>query len=158
MSKFTPIDESEYKARNVLSAGWYPATITECMERLSNNGNLMFESKIQVFKDDGSFRVITAHIMADGKAAFQLRSAAEAFGVLDEYKAGSLGEDDLKGKSGFVKVAVDVDASGVYPDKNKITDFRKSLPGTVKAADLPKAQPAKSKKQAEEDFGDSVPF
>ncbi len=162
MSKYTPVDEEQYATRNILAPGWYPATISNapdgCVERLSSNGNLMFETKFQVFKDDGSFRLITAYVMAEGKAAYQLRSCAEAFGVLEEYKAGNLSEEDLKGKNGYVKVVTDIDKDGLYPDKNKIADFRKSMPGTVSAKDLPKFKPMKSKKEAEADLDDSIPF
>lgn len=159
MSKFTPVDETEYRQRNVLLAGWYPATISDapdgCVEKLSKNGNLMFETKFQVFTENGSMRMLTSYIMADGKAAFQLRSAAEAFDVLEQYKAGTLSEEDMKGKSGYVKVAVQSDPDGVYDDKNVIRDFKKSAPGTIKASDVPKPT---STNKASEDLDDGIPF
>lgn len=161
MGKFEPIDEKEYKARNTWPAGWYSATISDapdgCTERMSNSGNMMFETKIQVFNEDGKMRLITAYILAEGKAAFQLRSAAEAFGVLDEYRAGTLTEDDLKGKSGYVKLGIQIDKDGVYPDKNVIADYKKTMPGTVKAEDIKKPKP-QTKKQTEDDLSDNIPF
>ena len=164
MSKFTPIDEAEYRARNVWPAGWYSATISDapdgCIERLSSNGNMMFETNFIVYNDEGKHRTVKAYILAEGKAAFQLRSAAEAFGVLDEYRAGSLGEDDLKGKSAFVKLGTQSDPNGTYPDKNVILDYKMTLPGKVSASDvkasMPKEKPSKEK--TEQVIDDSVPF
>lgn len=155
MSKFTPVSESDYAARNVWPAGWYAAEITESTERLSQNGNLMFETKFQVFNDDGKHRLITGYVMVDGKAAFQMRACAEAFGVLDEYKAGTLSETDLVGKSGYVKLVVEHDANGTYPDKNKIADYKKSMPGTISAKDVPKPT---STAPSSKDLDDSIPF
>jgi len=59
--------------------GWYPSEVVEATEKLSSNGNMMFETKFKVFADNGSFRLLTSYIMATGKAAFQLRSFAEGF-------------------------------------------------------------------------------
>ncbi|CAK9249805.1 unnamed protein product [Sphagnum jensenii] len=95
--------------------------------------------------------------MAEGKAAFQLRSCAEAFGVLEQYKSGTLSEDDLKGRTGFVKLGVQVDKEGVYPDKNVIADFRKSMPGKVKAKDIV-VKKVNTKAETEQDLSDSIPF
>lgn len=158
MSKFTPVDEKEYSARNVWPAGWYAAEIIESVERLSQNGNLMFETKFQVFNDDGKHRLITGYVMVDGKAAFQMRACAEAFGVLDQYKAGTLSEDDLVGKSGYVKLIVQTDSDGKYPDANKIADYCKSMPGTITAKDVVK-KPPMTKQETQDTLGESeIPF
>lgn len=172
MSKFTPMDDTAYNdhkreqaMRFVWPAGWYEATVSDaedgCTERVSNAGNLMFETKFQVFNSEGKMKKITAYVMADGKTAFQLRACAEAFGVLDEYKAGTLSEDDLKGKSGFVKLSVETDPTGTYEPKNVIKDYKNALPGTV-------ARPVTEKRKYEiktskadvkpDDLDDSIPF
>lgn len=157
MSKYTPVDETEYKERNLWPAGWYAATVIDSIERLSSNNNLMFETKFEVYNEAGSKRFITSYILAEGKAAFQLRTAAEALDVLDKYKDATLNEEDLKGRNCFVKLSVQEDKTGTYPPKNAIVDYKKSMPGTVKASDLPKVKP-KTKKETEEDLGDNIPF
>jgi len=161
MSKFTPVDETEYKQRNVWPAGFYAATVSDapdgCVEKLSKNGNLMFETMFLVYNDDGKMRQIKTWIMADGKAAFQLRTAAEALDVLEVYKAGTLNEENLKGRSCFVKLAIESDPNGVYDDKNVIRDFKKHVPGKVTAADLPKVEP-KTAAETAADLDDSIPF
>lgn len=157
MSKITPISETEYKARNAWPIGWYAATVVDapdsCIEKLSNAGNLMFVTKFQVYNDDGKMKFVTAYIMADGAAAWQLRSASEALGVLDQYRAGEIKENDLKGKSCFVKLGIEIDKDGVYEDKNVIKEFKKKMPGKITAADIPKPTEAKASY-----IDDSIPF
>lgn len=157
MSKFTPVNEKEYKERNIWPNGWYAATAVDSTERLSSNNNLMFETKWEVYHDDGRKRIITSYILAEGKAAFQLRAAAEALGCLEEYRNAKLNENDLKGKSCFVKLITDQDKEEKFPAKNVISDYRKTMPGTVKAADIQKPKP-QTKKQTEEDLSDGIPF
>jgi hypothetical protein len=160
MSKFVPMNETDYHARNTWPTGWYPATIIDCLERLSKNDNLMFETNFEIYNDDNKKIFVRAFIMADGKAAFQLRTAAEAFGVLDKYKDATLTEDDFKGRSGYVKLGVQVDKDGNYPDKNVITDYRKTIPGKVTAESVAAAMPAKkmTAKETAASISDDIPF
>lgn len=130
--QFTPIDEKEYAMRDVWPSGWYAATIgdapTSVIEKISKSGNNMFQVNLIVYGENGGFKLLTAYIMADGKAAFQLREAAEAFGVLEQYREGKLTAEDLKGKSGYVKLGIEEDLTGQYKPKNKIVSYRAELP------------------------------
>ncbi|MBZ5673690.1 MAG: hypothetical protein LAP61_05530 [Acidobacteriia bacterium] len=132
---YQPIDEKEYAMRNVWPKGWYGATVVTAadsvVEQTSAKGNVMFKTQIDVYNQSGAFKRITCYIIASGQAAWQLRSAAEAFGVLDQYRAGTLRPDDLKGRSGFVKLGIDEDETGQYEPKNVIADYRKELPKKV---------------------------
>ena len=156
MSKFTPVSEEEYKQKNCWKPGWYPAEIIDCVEKQSQaSGSLMFETKFQIFNDDGKSHFVTSYVMAEGKAAFQLRACAEAFGVLDQYHAGELTEDDLKGKTGYVKLAIQSDPNGVYDDKNVIRDFKKTVPGKITVADIQKPTTTET---ASKSLDDDIPF
>ena len=160
MSRIEPIDETEYKLRGLWPAGWYAAQIGDaadsCVEKLSKSDNVMFETDILVFDETGKMKKVKTYIMASGKAAWQMRSAAEAFGVLEQYKAGTLTENDFKGRTGFVKLAIQ-EENGNFPAKNVIGEFKSQVPGKVTAADLPKIEPQTGAETAA-DLDDSIPF
>lgn len=129
--KFTPITrEEQMKAKgNLWPNGWYPASIGDlddsAIEGVSQkSGAPYFKLNIEVFADNGSFRRVSCFLMVEGKMNWLLRSAAESCGLLDKYEAGELCAEDFKGRSCFVKLGVEKDKTGQYPDKNKITDFK----------------------------------
>jgi len=72
----------------------------------------------------------------------------------------------MVGKSGYVKLGVEVgkpknenNKDDCWDDKNRITDFKKSAPGTVKAEDVKASMSKpKTKKQTEDDLSDGIPF
>ena len=166
MGKFTPVSENDYaehqkeqKLRFVWPIGWYSAMISDapdgCTEGLGSSGNMYFKTIFIVYNDEGKEKKVFNYVMAEGKAAFQLRSLAEAVGALDEYKAGILDEDTLKGKTCFVKLGLEKDENGKYDPKNIITQFATTLPGKEKSLAPGKKM---TKKENEADLGDSIPF
>jgi hypothetical protein len=101
------------------------------------------------------YRIVTTHIMAEGNASWQLRSAAEAFGVLETYRMGTLNAHDLEGKSAFAKVGIQ-EESGVYEPKNVIREFTAKAP---KAQSAGGNAPAGRSVAAGEDFANQdIPF
>lgn len=151
---FTPINEEEYVMRNVWPKGWYPCTVQTCEEGTSQKGNSFLKCEIDVYSATGAFKRITNYIMVDGKAAWQLRAAAEAFGLLEQYRAGALQSHEMVGKSAFVKVGIDEDKTGQYPPKNVISDYRDKLPKKAEQANVT----ANVNDQPSTDIDDNLPF
>lgn len=150
---FTPLSDQEYaEAKGLWKAGWYAATILDTEDGFvpftSQKGTQGFKAKIQVFSGE-SHKIITAYIMAEGAAAFQLRSAAEAFGALDKYKSGMVLPEDFKGKSAFVRLAVEEDKNGQHEPRNAVKDYK---------ATLPKSASSQSVQAPDKDLDDNIPF
>jgi hypothetical protein len=150
-----PVDETEYVMRNVWPKGTYPCTIVKAEEGNSQKtGDPFFKCEVQVFHSNGGFKTITTYVMAAGKAAWQLRSAAEAFGVLEKYRAGGVDAIDFEGKNAFAKLGIEEDETGQYPPKNTIREFT-SKPPKSKATNNdgpPPGHPAAA------DMDDTIPF
>lgn len=154
--KVSPVDEKEYAMRNVWPKGVYPCHIAKAEEGNSQkSGDPFFKCEVQIFHDNGGYRTVTAYIMAAGKAAWQLRSAAEAFGVLDKYRAGGIDAHDLEGKSAFAKVGIEEDEKGQYPPKNIIREFTNKPPKSKTVAANHEPPPGHP---AAEMVSDDIPF
>lgn len=157
---FTPMDEKAYEMRNVWPKGWYNAYVSDHDEAViegasKNTGDKYFKTNFQVYNADGGFKLITTYIMVEGKAEWQMRSAAEALGLLDSYKAGTLQPDDLKGKSCWVRLAEEIDKTGTYAPKNKIADFSATPPKGVTNTAAPAPV---SEVKAPAEYDDDMPF
>lgn len=136
--KITPMDEKEYSMRNVWPKGVYPCTVVKCEEGVGkNSGSPFFKCETHIFNENGNFRTVTTYVMAGGKAGWQIRSAAEAFNVLDQYRAGELATHDLEGRSAFAKVGIEEDESGQYEPKNIIREFTNKAPKSKEPSATP---------------------
>lgn len=155
--KVAPVDEKEYSMRNVWPKGVYPCTVAKCEEGASKkSGDPFFKCEVQIFNDAGNYRTVTSYIMGAGKAAWQLRSAAEAFNVLEKYRAGELTTHDIEGKNAYAKVGVEEDESGQYGPKNIIREFTAKPPKSkaTDGASAPSGHPVND----EPPLDDSIPF
>jgi hypothetical protein len=126
--QFTPMNEDQYAMRNVWPKGWYACEVAKCEEGKSKKGNSYFKCDTIIFNEKGQQKYVTTYLIAEGEAAWQLRSAAEAFGLLEQYRAGVLAPHDLIGRKAFAKVGIEHDDTGQYDPKNKISDYRDQLP------------------------------
>lgn len=157
--KFTPISEQEYNNRNVWPAGVYPCTILNCEEGKSKNTNDgYFKCKVQLYNTDGGTTNVFYYMMAEGKAAWQLRAGAETFGLLDKYDAGSIDAADFEMREGYATVGIQ-EETAEYPAKNIIKAFRKDAPKGV-AAPVVKPAPKKAPVSAGsfDDLMDDIPL
>lgn len=124
--KINPISDKEYqesRSFSVWPVGDYPCEIIKCTEKQSKSGNNMFECLVKVFNDKGHSTNIFSYLIADGKAAWTLRSAAEAFGMLEQYKSGEISDVELLGATAYAHVVIKK-ADGQYPEKNIIQYFK----------------------------------
>jgi hypothetical protein len=152
--QFTPMNEEQYALRNVWAKGWYACEVAKCEEGKSKAGNSYFKCDTIIFNEMGQQKYVTSYLIAQGEAAWQLRSAAEAFGLLDQYRGGTLMPHDLVGKRAFAKVAIEEDKTGQYDPKNKIGDYRKELPKKL----APKDNHAGKGATSAPELDDEIPF
>lgn len=113
----------------------------------------MIELKLQIFKEDGSFKFL--HDWLSEIMEFKIRHAAYACGLGEDYESGTITDGEFEGKSGRL-LLTKKPASGGYAAGNQVKDYIVSDDGKVAAT---KAKTAKAQAvSADEPFSDFVPF
>lgn len=118
---FAPKSEEEVAAANLFPAGTYDFEIQNAEDAVSKAGNEMIKLTLRVFAPDGSATTVFDYLLES--AAYKLRHVSSACGLISQYDKGSLSADDFVGKQGRVKIRIQKDASGQYPDKNSVSDY-----------------------------------
>jgi hypothetical protein len=118
--RLNPKSEQEIAEEGLLPPGVYDAEFGAAEEAVSAKGNDMIKARLKVYHGE-SFRWVTDYLME--AMARKLRNAAAATGLLADYEAGKLSADDLVGKPVQVKIGIEKDKNGTYPDKNNILDY-----------------------------------
>lgn len=160
--RFTPKSESEIAADNLWPAGEYGFEVldqgsvfgkeTHTVERQSQNGTDMIQLVLKVYNSDGRFQTFRDFLMESMPG--KLRHACEACGLLSQYETGVLTAQQFIGKSGYLKLKIEKDKHGQYPDKNAVHDYISPGEKAAKAAnEPPPGHPA-----ASSDFDDTIPF
>lgn len=122
--KFQPKTEKEIAEENLLPVGTYSFQVIDAKDAVSRSGNDMIVLKNQIFKEDGSPSLMVDDYLLP-TIAYKLRHAADASGLLTEYEAGELRAQDFIGRSGQLKLRIQKDKEGKYPDKNVVGDYVK---------------------------------
>lgn len=147
--KITPKTQKEIDEMNVLPAGEYPFTISGATDKISKAGNEMIVLTLRVYKPDGNFILVTDYLME--KLAYKLRHCCEVCGLLNEYDGGVLLSEHFVGQEGTLKLKIDKDESGDYPDKNSVADYV-----VEKKGDAPKAKPPRKDAMDKALSGDGI--
>ena len=116
-------------ASKIWPPGVYDFSIICAEEKLSaSKGNPMIEVTIEITKN-GHKRIVRDYLLAQRKEQFM--NAAKACDVLDKYRAGSLGADDLIGKCGTLRLGTRRDKN--FPTKNIVLEYisPKGAPGDI---------------------------
>lgn len=150
--RFTPKTEEQLIAENMIPEGIYPFEVVYTEDRVSQKGNEMIVLKLKVFTESGE-RFVTDYLME--AMAFKLRHAAEACGLLDQYNEGEITSFHFNGQAGMVKIGVEKDKTGQYPDKNVVRDYAVERP--AKTSEKHSAAKANAY-QPEGDLDDEIPF
>lgn len=119
--RFTAKSEKEIKEERLLPEGEYPFQISGGEDKISKSGNEMIQLMVRVFKPDGNFQLVTDYLLES--MSYKLRHAAEACGLLSKYESGELLGTDFIGKTGHLKLKIQVDKTGQYADKNFVADY-----------------------------------
>lgn len=119
--KFNPKTEREIAEEGLYPEGIYSFEIANAENKVSKSGNDMIQLKIKVYDNDGNFRFVDDYLLES--MAYKLRHAAVVCGLGDKYESGSLDAFDFVGKTGSLKLTVQKDKKGEYPDKNVVKDY-----------------------------------
>jgi hypothetical protein len=114
----------------------------------------MIELTVRVFKPDGSFSLVTDYLLES--MAYKLRHAAVACGLEKTYDAGTLKADDFIGKEGMLKLNIQKDKNGQYPDRNSVKDYIVPKEGDSKVV-IPKDALSKAL-DGNDGLEDEIPF
>lgn len=119
--KFKPKSDKELAEERLLPEGQYSFEISQAENRISKAGNEMIELLVRVYKPDGSFMLVSDYLMES--VLYKVSHASKACGLEDSYNKGELKADDFIGKTGYLKLGIQKDKNGVYPDKNMVRDY-----------------------------------
>jgi hypothetical protein len=120
--KFTPKSEKEIAEANLWPAGEYGFEVIDAKDKVSKTSQAeMIELKLKVYNDDGGFIFVNDYLLES--LAYKLRHAAVCCGLEANYDAGNLLANDFAGKMGKLKLKIQKDKSGLYPDKNTVGDY-----------------------------------
>ena len=156
--RFDPKSEREIAEANLLPPGEYDFEITDAFESVSkSSGKDMITLKIKVFAEDGSSVFVSDYLLES--VAYKLRHACEAVGLLDAYESGELDANDFKNQAGRLKLRIDKDKTGQYPDKNGVQDYVKvAAPSTTPRQPAPRRQLEHAHSSSRPDLDDEIPF
>lgn len=149
--KFKPLSDKEIAEMNLWPEGVYGFEILAATDEVSKSGNEMIKVKLAVFNNDGRQTVLFDYLLES--MAFKLKHVAKVTGNLDKYEAGVLLAADLVGKSGNLKLKIQKDKTGQYPDKNVVADYV-----TNEVAGDPQAPIPAGKSNGADIVEDNIPF
>jgi hypothetical protein len=119
---FQPKTEQEIIESKLWPKGDYAFEIVDGFDKTSKtSGKPMIELKVKLSNGNGQGRTITDYLLAETPE--KLRHAADACGLLDRYKTGSLSGNEFRGKRGRLKLGIEKDKKRQYPDKNVVLDY-----------------------------------
>jgi hypothetical protein len=120
--RVTPKSEQECKSSELLPPGEYDAEIVSAEEKQSkSSGADMIALRLKVFGDNGAEATVFDYLL--DAVPYKVRHCAEACNLLTAYEDGQLFAEDIKGKVVRVKLKIEHDKTGNYPDKNAIQDY-----------------------------------
>ena len=151
--KFTPKSDKELAEERLLPEGEYPFEISGGENTISKSGNDMIKLTVRVFKDDGTFNLVDDYLLE--AILYKVSHACKACGLQDKYESGQLSGEDFIGKTGMLKLGIQKDKDGNYPDRNTIKDYIVPKDGDAPVAPKGSVAADKAKPTVEED---DIPF
>ncbi len=116
-----PLTDKQLKEGDLIPKGVYNFQVMNAEESISKAGNDMIKILVKIWMDDGRERTIYDYLLESME--FKLGHFAEVTGLLDQYKNNKLNAQDCIGKTGSLKIGIQSDKNGEYPDKNSIIDY-----------------------------------
>lgn len=119
---FKPRTEKEIAESKLWPRGIYAFEVVEAADKQSQKSNRpMIELKIKVTDGRKAGRIVTDYLL--NETPEKLRHAADACGLLDKYETGNVSGEDFLHKRGRLKLRIEKDKNGKYPDKNVVADY-----------------------------------
>lgn len=121
--RFTPKTENEVS--RIFEKGDYRFKVIDAFEKNDKNGNPMLVIKLNVFHNNipGKTNIVDCFLTENPNFEFLIRHFAYSVGLDKSYEEGVLNPHECKDKSGIVKLGIQIDKEGKYPDKNIAIDF-----------------------------------
>ena len=99
----------------------FGTTVIQTSDATSKKGNDMIILVVQIYNDTGETKILVDYLLES--TAAKLRNAMIACGLLAKYESGHFLASDFIGKKGELRIGIEKDATGQYPDKNKIIGY-----------------------------------
>jgi hypothetical protein len=116
-----PLSIQELKQGDLIPKGIYKFEILNAEDTISKSGNDMIKLQIKIWLEDGRERIVFDYLLE--ALEYKLGHFADVVGLMDQYNSKTLNSYDCIGKCGSVKIGIQVDKSGQYPDKNIVVDY-----------------------------------
>jgi hypothetical protein len=134
---FKPKSEHELATDDLFPAGQYDFEVRNADEAVSKtSGADMIKLELYVFRPDGERRIVYDYLVGTEGGQRKIRGFSAAVGLLAQYEKGELLAVDMVQRTGQLKLRVETDKTGQFPDKNSVADYLKP-----KAAPASVAQP-----------------
>ena len=150
--KFTAKTDKEIAEEKLLPEGEYGFEISGGEDTTSKAGNDMIKLTVRVFKDDGKFLLVDDYLLES--MMYKIKHACDACGLQEQYESGNLFGSDFIGKTGMLKLKIQRDTTGNYPDRNSIVDY--IVPKDGEESVKPKGSNAAA--EAGDGLEDEIPF
>jgi hypothetical protein len=163
---FKPKTEHELATDDLWAPGQYDFEVREADETISKtSGADMIKLTLYVFRPDGERRTVFDYLVGTEGGQRKVRSFAQAVGLLAQYEKGELLAIDMVQRTGQLKLRVEQDKSGQFPDKNSVADYLKpkAAPASVAQPVSRSLRPAVEARKpvpagAGNDLDDAIPF
>ncbi len=123
MLKFNPLSDKEIQEMNLTPEGEYQFRIMQAENVTSKAGNTMIKLAIMIWDHAGRERTVYDYLMAIDSMMYKVKHFCDAVGLKDKYESGAFDAKDCIGQMGFLKLIIQKDKNGVYPDKNAVSDY-----------------------------------
>jgi len=149
--RFAAKTQKEIDESKLIPEGEYSFEVSSAADKISKSGNEMIEVWLRVYKPDGSFIQIADYLLES--IPHKLLHICETLGLSAKYQSGQLtGNDFQPGMAGKLKLGIQKDKTGNYPDRNAVKDY--IVDGK---AEIPKDGLSKMLDK-KDDMEDSIPF
>lgn len=118
--RFKPLSEEEVARAGLLEKGTYPFEVRQAVQKKSKAGNDMIELVLCVWDKNGREYLVYDYLMESSE--YKLRHFCYTTGLQEKYDSGELRDTDCL-KSGYCKVMIREDKSGLYPPRNSVADY-----------------------------------
>lgn len=114
--------EEQIRSAMLLPKGEYQFEVLSAEDTTSKkSGAEMIKVNLGIYNGEAIAARVFDYLMPAMEA--KLRHFCDCTGLLAQYQAGTLCAEDCKGRTGRCKLAVEVDETGKYEDKNAVKDY-----------------------------------
>lgn len=118
---FSPKTEKQIAEENLIPEGVYPFETISAESKKSKAGNDMIEMCHRVWLPDGKSKLVNDWLLEN--PAYKLFHYCAYTGLSTQYDSGTLQAEQCIGRTGFLKIGIQKDKLGQYPDRNSVRDY-----------------------------------